>query len=497
MYHNLPHHARRSYDCPITHANIEAIFTDCEDFESRSIAIGGRQDLSAILYYIDGVVNSTDVSSQVIRPITDCFRTQKARGYADCLRIISDGAVYRASLRVRESMDELVSDLCMGSVCIVFETLHKAICFETRSAFFRSVSKPEIEKSVKGSKDSFIESIRVNTTLVRRKIANPTLKIRQTFVGRKSRTAVAILYVEGIANPDYYTELRRRIDDIDIDSLISSASLSEYIIDCPSSPFPQLIQTERPDKFALNLLEGRVGILIDGLPMGYLLPATLSQFIKVPEDNAYHYVTASFMTFLRYLGLIITIYLPSLYIAVALYHQEMLPTKLLSSIIGSKQDVPFSTFFEILAMLIAFELLQEAGLRLPDPVGQTVSIIGALIVGQSAVEARVVSPIAVIVVALAGIAGYTSPSIDLGAALRLVRIAFAFAAFLGGAFGIMFASALLIFHLASIESFGVSYLGPIADGQRRSILRTILRPPLKTVKRRDPALHVQDSRTQK
>lgn len=496
MHNKLPHHARLSYTDPITTINIENIFARCDDFENRSIRLGESR-FSATVYFIDGIVSSGEVSDQVIRPLTDAFRMASPKNLTACADTIINGAVYRSTIRVRDKMDDVISDLTMGYVCLVLDGLQKAISFEVRSTFFRSISEPKVEKSVKGSKDAFIEPLRVNTTLVRRKVQNPALKIRQTTVGRKSRTAVAILYIEGVANPEYYAELRRRIDSIDIDSLIASASLTEYIIDCPQSPFPQVIATERPDKFAMNLLEGRVGIIIDGLPMGYLLPVTLSQFIKVPEDTAYHFAIASFMTTLRYLGIITAIMLPALYVAIAMYHQEIIPSSLLISIIDSKQDVPFSTFFEVLSMLIVFELLQEAGLRLPDSVGQTVSIIGALIVGQSAVEAKIVSPIAVIVVALAGIAGYTCPSIDLGAAVRAMRLVLTVGAFLGGAFGIMCVLTLLIFHLASLESFGLCYLSPIADGQRRGIIRTIFRPPLKSIKRRDPAMHTKDIRTQR
>ena len=215
--------------------------------------------------------------------------------------------------------------------------------------------------------------------------------------------------------------MRRRLNKIKTDGILTSADIEENISDDPRSPFPQLITTERPDKFCLNILEGRVGILADGLPIGYLAPGTFSQFFKVPEDRAGHFTSATVLTVLRYAALLITLLLPAFYVAVAMYHQEMLPTKLMQSIIRSKQSVPFPTAVEVLLMLISFELLQEAGLRLPDPIGETVSIIGALIVGQSAVEAKVVSPVVIIVVAIAGIAGYTMPNQDMGAALRLCR----------------------------------------------------------------------------
>ena len=240
---------------------------------------------------------------------------------------------------------------------------------------------------------------------------------------------------------------------------------------------PQLGQTERPDKFAGELLDGCVGLLVDGLPMGYLLPTTFRLLMHTPEDEAHNYLLASALIVLRYFALAISLTFPALYVAVAMYHQEMIPTQLLLSIIEAKQNVPFSTALEIMGMLISFELLQEAGLRLPNPIGDTVSIIGALIVGQSAVEAQVVSPIAIIVVAVSGIAGYTLPSQDFGSAIRLLRFVLVIASILAGFFGVGAALCLLTLHLADIDSFGVDYTAPLSDGEPSPLRRLLLQKP--------------------
>jgi len=336
----------------------------------------------------------------------------------------------------------------------------------------------------------------VNTILVRRRLRLTQLKIEQTPVGRKSRTGVALLYVDGVADPALTARLRERIDAIDIDGLISAGYLEQYIAD-RSTPFPLLENTERPDKFSAQLLAGRVGVLVDGLPLGFLAPATLSRFMRVPEDAAQHYLISSVLAVLRYAALLISLLLPAFYVAVAMYHQEMIPTKLLMSVIGSKQEVPFSTAAEVMGMLVAFELIQEAGLRLPNAVGQTVSIIGALIVGQSAVEARVISPIAVIVVALAGIAGYTVPNQDLSSAVRLFRFLFVLAAIFLGMFGVMAGIVLLVWYLCSLESFGLAYLSPAADRIPGSRISLPARPPLYRQKLRDRALRTPDRRRQR
>lgn len=485
------------YNVSITAQALDDIFKDCSDFTARPVNIAGNVNAPVTVCYVDGLVGGGAISDDVIRPLTDPRRLGGTVSAQDCISRILHGAVYSSTVKERGSMDDLVLDLTSGHCAIVFDRENKAVTFETRSSEYRSISEPTVEKALKGSKDAFIEILRVNTTLVRRKIKSPGLKIVSSEVGRRTRTNVAILYLDGVAAPETVAEVLRRIGDIDVDGVIESGSLEEYVSDSPRSPFPQLLHTERSDRFAMNLLDGRVGILIDGLPLGFLVPGTLAQFIKAPEDSAEHYIIASAMTLLRYFALILTVLLPALYVAVSMYHQEMLPPKLLLSIIESKQRVPFSVPAEIIGLLISFELLQEAGLRLPNPIGQTVSIIGALLVGQAAIEARLVSPIPVMIVALTGVAGYTIPEHDMSGALRITRFLLIIAAVLGGMFGVMGGGVLLVYHLCSLTSFGVPYMAPITGGGLRGLVRSIFRPPLPNVKYRDRYLKTPDKRRQK
>ena len=279
--------------------------------------------------------------------------------------------------------------------------------------------------------------------------------------------------------------------------MLSLGPLEEALADAPLSPFPQVLHSERPDRFAMHLLDGRIGLLVDGLPVGLVLPVTLAEFLKVTGDSSMHFLVSSALGALRWLALLIGALLPALYTAVAMYHQEMIPTRLLLSIIQAEQDVPFSTALEVLGMLGAFSLLQEAGLRMPNPIGDTVSIIGALIVGQAAVEAKVVSPIAIIVVAVSGIACYTLPSQDLGFALRLTRLVLLLGAILAGLYGVGLAGCLTLLHLADLDSFGRDYTAPLSSGQPGGLARLLLRPPKLRNKWRDPLLRVRDRRRQK
>lgn len=484
------------YPSELTAENISAIFFDCFDFKSFKIFAGGNRNIPVSVFFFDGLIDTTVVSEELIEPLSrsELFSDIDPSGAAD---IASHGGVYYLPFKESYNLDSVADDISNGFCCLFFETSGVVLSFDIKSKNSRAVSNPTEEKVVKGAKDAFVETLNINLSLIRRKLHTPKLKTIPSVVGRQSRTRVCILYLDGIADPETVREAKKRIDSIDIDGLVSSANLEEYIVDFPNSSFPQLITTERSDKFCMNLLEGRVGIIADGLPIGYLAPGTFAQFIKVPEDNASHFIVSSALTLLRYLSLTITLLLPAFYVAVATFHHEMIPTKLMLSIIASKQYVPFSTAAEVLGMLLAFELLQEAGLRLPNSVGQTISIIGALIVGQSAVEAKVISPVVVIVIAVAGVTGYTIPNQDLASALRITRFLLVISALISGMYGLAVGASIFLYRLCTLESFGVAYMTPFASAHGGKISKAITRWPLRLSKHREKALNTPNKRNQK
>ena len=477
------------YPEPISAENLKNIFDACSDFQLREISPALIGDPIAVCW-LDGVVDGGAVSTEIIRPLTELLRA----GAEPTLERLMQGAVYSAQAKEVTDTDSLVTDITQACCAIIIGA--GAVTFEIRTKNQRSISEPTIEKSLKGGKDSFVETLRTNTALVRKRICNPALKIKGTTVGRKSETRCAIMYIDGVADPAVIAELEKRLDRIDIDGLVATGSIEEYIVDCPRSPFPQILHTERPDRFAKQLLNGRVGLIVDSLPIAFMLPTTFADLMRVPQDDSQHFVVTSAISVVRWLALLLALALPAFYVAVAMYHQEMIPTKLLMSVIQSKQDVPFSTALEVLGMLIAFELLQEAGLRLPNPIGDTVSIIGALIVGQSAVDAKVISPIAVIVVAFAGISGFAMPSQDLGSALRIARFLLVLAAIGAGLFGVAAFLCLITWHLCGIDNFGINYTAPLSGGRPLGLIRAVLHPPKPDNKLRDPELNTPDKRRQ-
>lgn len=453
------------YPCLLTLEALSGIFSACADFQTRRLLLGLEPGRTVTVCWLDGLVSARMLTEDVIRPLTSVTRLPQAGdGRQSLLRILA-GAVYNCTVRALETTDEAVEDLTHGCCLLLFGEAGRAVSFEARGEARRAISEPTLEKSVKGAKDAFVETLRMNTALVRRRLCTPRLKLLETTLGRSSRTRVALLYLEGAAAPETVAELERRLARLEPEAVLTTEVLEQGLADAPGSVFPQLLHTERPDRLAQYLTEGRVGLLVDGLPIALAGPAALRDFMRSSGDGPGSHLIASALAALRWLALGLSLLLPALYVAIALYHQEMIPTRLLLSVIEAKHRVPFSTALEVVGMLLSFELLQEAGLHLPNPIGDTVSIIGALIVGQSAVEARVVSPIAIIVVAFAGIAGYTLPSQDLGAAVRLLRMGLVLAAVAAGLFGVGAALCLLLLHLAETDSLGLSYTAPLSEGR--------------------------------
>ncbi len=495
----VPPHPRQEprIPLPLTLEHLEEVFRDCVDFSRRPVKAGGAAGERVTLCYLGGMVRMERVSDYVLRPMAQDRALEECPDMAALMRRMEEGALYNLGVERRSTMDQAASDLVEGNCLLLFPGESEVLSFNVGTEEKRSIGAPENEIVLKGSQDSFVEGIRTNTSLVRRHLKTPALRIREQIVGRQSLTAVDVLYVDGITDPALVARVERRLEDIDIDTVLATGNIEEYLIDEIDTAFPLIQYTERPDRFCAGLAEGRVGVLVDGLPLGYLAPGVVGDFLRAAQDKSSNWMLASVLTVLRYTCLLLTLILPALYIAMVTFHQEMIPTRLALSIIAAKHDVPFISVFEVLILLLAFEILQEAGLRLPQSIGQTVSIIGGLVVGTAAVEAKIISPAVLIVVAIAGIAGYTMPSQELAGALRIWRFVLAVLASIAGLFGVVMGGAVLICHLAGIESFGVAYLTPFAANEGEQVEgRAVLRQPLPRTKLRPAALRPRNRRNQ-
>lgn len=441
------------YPKGISAENVRCVFRGASDLVIRSLQVDGK---TATAFFIDGLTSGSEIADFVLHPISQCLHGTAEEMLDQCL----NGTVYSAVAKVVEDMESLCKLLVNGFCVIVFEGLEQAVAFEAKTGEKRSPAPPDVENTVKGPKDAFTETVRTNTSLLRRHLRSPWLRLYETQVGDESLTNVAVVWIEGITPPDLVLRMKKRLSEIRTDGFLTPAAVEEYVTGSRNTAFPLLQYTERTDKFSSGLLDGRVGLLVDGLPLGYLAPVDFAGFMTSPEDQGMDFMSASCVRVLRYAALLVSLLLPALYCAMAAFHAEMIPTKLLLAIIESKEQVPFPTLFEVIGLLVSFEILQEAGIHLPRSMGQTVSIIGGLVVGTAAVEARIISPAALIVVAVAGICGYAIPGRELANAVRIWRFVLTICAAVAGLFGLSVGLIALLLHLGELRSFGRSYLHP-------------------------------------
>ena len=450
-------------DSTLTDSAIRARFGETGDFIARELTCGGQMIYA---YMIDGLIAGATASETVFRPLSRMENDTVDGLY----RHARDGFIYNNVVDDCADLETVVSKLVNG-FCVVLFPGAGAVAYEVKTPEKRSVSAPTVENTIKGPKDAFTETVRTNTSLLRRHLRTADLRLYQTTVGTKTITNVAVAWIEGVTDPELVRRMKKRLARIKSESFLSPAEVEELITGKRKTPFPLMQFTERTDKFARGLLSGRVGLLVDGLPLGYLLPVDLGYLMTSPEDLGMDYLSASFVRILRYGAMAISLLLPACYIALAMFHQQMIPLPLLRAIIESKASVPFSTAAEVLGLLLAFELLQEAGIHLPQSVGQSVSIVGGIVVGTAAVEASLVSPASLIVVSLAGICGFALPNRDFAEALRLCRLLLTVTGVLAGLFGVTVGLIGLVIHLAGLTSLDEPYLSPFAEGTELRLLR--------------------------
>ena len=447
----------------MTHESITALFGSTGDFIARKLQCGGH---TIYAYMIDGLIASATASETILKPLSR-LPSGPIRAIYDAAL---DGTVYNNVADPCADEKTVAAKLFNGFLVVLFPGAG-AVAFEVKSPEKRGIAPPTVENTVKGPKDAFTENIRTNTGLLRRHLRSADLRFSQTTAGTLTRTNLAVAWVEGITDPELVSRLLKRLDSMDAESLLTPADVEEQVTDSRATPFPLYQYTERTDKFAQGLLSGRVGLLVDGLPQGYLLPVDVGYLMTSPEDEGMDYVSASFIRVLRYGALLLSLLLPGVYVALTAFHQQMIPLELLEAIIESKQSVPFSTAAEVLGLLLAFELLQEAGIHLPQSVGQSVSIIGGIVVGTAAVEASLISPAALIAVSLSGICGFALPSRDFAQAARLFRFGFAILGAFAGLFGVTVGFIAMLIHLAGLTSLDVPYLMPFSGGSAGTLLR--------------------------
>lgn len=426
----------------------------------------------------DGSVKQ-EVTSQLLK---DTISVKKVKKF-DLENYIYSNLIPQNSLKKVNQFDSLIEGINSGNCALFVDTIQVAFDIDVKGFKQRSVEAPNNEVIIKGSQEAFVENLRTNTSLLRRITNNENLIIESLSVGEISKTKVAVCYMKEIANPELVNEVKYRLNNLALDSLISTGQLEQLIEDDEKSGIPSLLSTERPDKCVHFLMQGRVVLLVNGNPYAIAVPAVLIDFLSSPEDTNLRVTFANFLKALRFLAYFITLLAPGIFIAVTSFHQELLPTELLLSILASRESVPFPIIFELLLMEISFELIRESSLRVPGPVGSTLGIVGALILGEAAVTAHIVSPILIIVVAITGLSSFAIPDFTFSFHLRVYRFLFTFLAYTAGFLGIGLGLFVYISLLGSIKSFGVDFTSPLTPSLSFGANSYFVKPAWKQEKR--------------
>lgn len=467
------------------------------DVAVRNVFIG-PSGKSATIIYIEGLVDKNLIHDQVIRGLVlgngggDGDPTDFEEGKLE--EEISHRMIQLGKLVQVDQLSVCIDSILAGNTALLIDGIQGSLILGTSSWKSRGIEEPVTESVVRGPREGFVEDLVVNISLLRRRIRNPNFTMIDYRIGRQTKRDLALVYVNGIANPKLVQEVQSRIERIDIDDAPESGHIEQLIEDNPWSPFPQIQNTERPDKVVASLLEGRVAILLDGTPFILLAPVTFPMLLQAPDDYYDRWLVGSLLRFLRYLLTISALFLPSLYIALVSYHQGLIPSKLAISITASREGVPFPTIIEALLMEITIEVLREAGIRLPKPIGQAVGIVGGLVIGQSAVQAGIVSPIMVIVVSFTAISSFAIPSYSAAISIRILRFAMMVAASVLGLYGIVLAVLLICSHIVRLKSFGVNYAGAFVHYKPSDWKDSLFRLPMFMMKLRPQFLRTKNKR---
>lgn len=467
-----------STDLKQNEKRVQEMIEGCDDILFRPMKLGKNKEISCFLIYIEVAASNMMLEDSVIGKMLNHMWEMDESGIQ---KAIEENSLGVSDTKELVSMDEAMAAMLAGNVVLFVDYFDKAIKIGSKGYPGTGVMKADSEKVLRGSKEAFSESVKVNTALIRKRVRDTALKVKETPLGKYSNTMCAMVYVDGLVYPPILENLEKRLEDFEIDGVLDGGVIEHLTADLKYFPFPQYQATERPDRAAMAVLEGRVVLVCDNSPEALVLPATCNSLFQTSDDYYRHFAIVSFLRIIRYMGAFLAVSLPGLYLAAVNFHTQLLPTNLIFSLAEAREGVPFPALVEVLLLELSFELLREAGLRMPGPIGNTIGIVGGLIIGQAAVSANIVSPVVVVVVALTALGSFAVPNEELSEALRLLKYLILVLCAGFGILGIMFGWLLVLIHLAGLKSFGVSYLMPFAgkdanpEGEARD---SILRAPL-------------------
>ncbi|WP_347552974.1 spore germination protein (plasmid) [Pseudalkalibacillus hwajinpoensis] len=455
----------------------------------------GSTDTRAVIIFVEGLSDKELIEKHILKSLIPPISANPKHRKKDLLSVDYIKNYIHSLIEVKEvkTMEELVPEVLIGSAALLVDRASTVLMLDTVKGKTRDLREPPSEEAIRGPRIGFTENLNDNSALLRQSGKNEKLSLVKHEVGVRSRKNLVVAYITDIVDPELVKEVNKRIKKIDIDNVMESGFVEQLIEDNYLSPFPQVQNTERPDRVMAALMEGRVAILLAGTPFALIVPVTFSMMLQAPEDYYDRWIAGSLIRLLRFFAAFISLFGPSLYIAFISFHPGLIPTELAITVLGTRAGVPFPSIIEALIMEISIEILREAGLRLPKPIGQTIGIVGALIVGEAAVRAGIVSPMMVIVVAITAISSFALPQYSIGISLRILRFGAMIFASMLGLFGVVLFFLLLCSHFVQLKSFGVPYASPFVPYRFSDWKDLLVRMPIKTMKRRPRMLHTKDS----
>lgn len=472
---------------------IEGLLGTNEDLTIRHFHVFGQ--FPAVIIYFSNMINQNTVNSDIVKPLMYTpphllGRTIELPALKD---VLMNDALYHSESKPEGVLTVLVESILKGETVVAVDGLEEAFLIGTRNIDKRAIDQPATEQVIRGPREGFIEPLGTNISLIRYRLQSPDLRVQTMEIGRRTKSKVAICYMDGITSPELLKEVNNRLSKIDIDGVIDSGYLEQFIEDNQYSPFPQVQYTERPDKVVANLLEGRVSILVDGSPLALVVPTVFSQFYQTVEDYTERFVLMSSIRMARLIALMFSLIFPSIYVSIISFNPELIPTEFAVAVAGGRAGVPFPAVIEVLIIEISMEILREATIRLPQQVGGALSIVGVLVIGQAAVAAGFASPITIVIIALTTIGSFATPAYNAALALRLLRFPLIIMAGTFGLYGVMIGLILIANHLLSLKSFGVPYLSPLIPGDFQGMKDLLIRGPLWWMNKRPSFLQPEDS----
>jgi spore germination protein KA len=478
-------------------SNIRNILGQSSDVIIHKIMVGPERTLGAAIIYIDGLVDKNLVNQDVLRPLMfhwPAVDNAAKKNPSALMQLIKTSVLTVGDITAEQDMDKLTTAILSGNTAVLLDGVNEALVINLQGWEVRAIEESKNELAIRGPRTSFTETLRTNTAQLRRIIKDPGLTFESLNIGQRSQTEVVIVYIRGLTPDSLIEEVRQRLKRINIDAILDIGYIEQFIEDSPISLFPTVANTERPDVTAARILEGRVGIMMDGSPAALAVPMLFLSSFQNPEDYYARPYFSNMVRWLRFLAFGLSIYLPAFYVALMSFHQELFPTPLLITVAAAREGLPFPMVFEGILMVVLFEILREAGLRMPRSLGQAVSIVGALVIGQAAVAAGLVGNPMVVIIATTAITSFINPAqADVAAVLRFIML---IAAGFMGIFGIIILSLELLSFLASLRSFGTPYLSPVMPLNFSDLKDTLIRAPLWAMDNRPESINPSDTNRQ-